>query len=106
VVTERPIEEALGVGRVHPDLESGARAVTRLLINHGHRRIGFIGNFEDVVIRISFVQDLTSRRPPSSLGRTCWHREPCRRPGTWGSACATPEIVPTQVFERNSDNRS
>src|SRR5687768_8008359 len=46
VITERPIVEIQGVGRVYSDLDSGARGAARLLIGYGHRRIGFIGNFE------------------------------------------------------------
>jgi DNA-binding LacI/PurR family transcriptional regulator len=64
VVTELPIAETPGVGRVYSDLESGARAAARLLIDHGHRRIGFIGNFEDDVVRVSFTQELIDAGVP------------------------------------------
>jgi DNA-binding LacI/PurR family transcriptional regulator len=64
VVTERPIEEIPGVGRVYLDLVSGARGVARLLIDHGHRRMGFIGNFEDDDVRIGFTQELNSLGAP------------------------------------------
>src|SRR5438034_531369 len=58
VVAERPIEEIPGVGRVYLDLDSGARAAARLLIDYGHRRIGLVGNFEDDVVRESFAHEL------------------------------------------------
>jgi LacI family transcriptional regulator len=58
VITERPIEAIAGVGRVYLDLDSGARDAARLLIDHGHRRIGFIGNFEDDNVRVSFTREL------------------------------------------------
>jgi DNA-binding LacI/PurR family transcriptional regulator len=64
VVAERPIEEIPGVGRVYLDLESGARSAARLLIDHGHRRIGFIGNFEDDVVRVSFARELMTAGVP------------------------------------------
>src|SRR5436190_23444051 len=69
VVAERPIEEIPGVGRVYSDLASGARAAARLLLDYGHRRIGFIGNFEDDVVRESFLQELTTAGfpPPPDL---------------------------------------
>jgi LacI family transcriptional regulator len=69
VVAERPIEAIPGVGRVYSDLASGARAAARLLLDYGHRRIGFIGNFEDDVVRESFFQELTTAGfpPPPDL---------------------------------------
>jgi DNA-binding LacI/PurR family transcriptional regulator len=60
VVAERPIEAIPGVGRVYSDLDSGARTAARLLLDHGHRRIGLIGNFEDDVVRESFLNELTT----------------------------------------------
>lgn len=64
VITERPIEEIPGVGRVYLDLESGARDAARLLIDHGHRRIGFIGNFDDDDVRASFTRELMTAGVP------------------------------------------
>jgi DNA-binding LacI/PurR family transcriptional regulator len=58
VVAQTPYEEIPGVGWVCLDLRSGAREAARLLIDHGHRRIGFIGNFEDDLVRVSFTQEL------------------------------------------------
>ena len=58
VITERPIAEIPGVGRVYSDLDSGARGVARLLIDYGHRRIRFIGNFDDDNVRVSFTREL------------------------------------------------
>jgi DNA-binding LacI/PurR family transcriptional regulator len=64
VVTERPIEEIPGVGRIYLDLDSGARAAARLLIDHSHRRIAFIGNFEDDDVRVSFSRELAAAGIP------------------------------------------
>jgi LacI family transcriptional regulator len=60
VVTERPIEAIPGVGRIYLDLDSGAREAARMLIDYGHRRIGFIGNFDDDDVRVGFTQELMS----------------------------------------------
>jgi DNA-binding LacI/PurR family transcriptional regulator len=64
VITQAPVEEIPGVGWVYLDLDSGARAAARLLIDHSHRRIGFIGNFEDDVVRVSFTQELMTAGVP------------------------------------------
>jgi LacI family transcriptional regulator len=64
VVSEMPIEEISGVGRVYLDLDSGARAAARMLIDYAHRRIGFIGNFDDDVVRVSFAQELLAAGVP------------------------------------------
>jgi DNA-binding LacI/PurR family transcriptional regulator len=63
-VFQAPVEEIPGVEWVYLDLESGARGVARMLIEHGHRRIGFIGNFEDDVVRVSFAQELMTAGVP------------------------------------------
>src|SRR5437879_3518401 len=64
VITQAPFEEIPGVGWVSLDLDSGARGAARLLVDHGHRRIGFIGNFEDDVVRVSFTQELITAGVP------------------------------------------
>src|SRR5688572_7914847 len=45
VISEEPLEDIPGVGWVSLDLESGAREAARMLLNLGHGRIGFIGNY-------------------------------------------------------------
>lgn len=64
VVADAPIEEIPGVGQVYLDLDSGARDVARMLIDHGHLRIGFIGNFDDDVVRLSFARELMTAGVP------------------------------------------
>jgi DNA-binding LacI/PurR family transcriptional regulator len=64
VVAERPIEEIPGVGWIYLDLDSGARDAARMLIDHGHRRIGFIGNFDDDDVRVSFARELMTAGVP------------------------------------------
>jgi DNA-binding LacI/PurR family transcriptional regulator len=64
VIKEHPIEESPRVGLVYLDLDSGARAAARLLISYGHRRIGFIGNYEDDAVRVSFTQELMTAGVP------------------------------------------
>src|SRR4051812_5269156 len=64
VIVHTYFEEVPGVGWVCLDLDSGARGAARLLIDHGHRRIGFIGNFEDDTVRVSFTEELTAAGVP------------------------------------------
>jgi DNA-binding LacI/PurR family transcriptional regulator len=64
VVAEAPVEEIPGVGWVYLDLDSGARGAARVLIDHGHLRIGFIGNFEQDLVRASFARELKSAGVP------------------------------------------
>ena len=60
VVAQQSIEEIPGVGSVFLDLETGARQVGRLLAAHGHRRIGFIGNFQEDVVLSAFQSELSA----------------------------------------------
>jgi DNA-binding LacI/PurR family transcriptional regulator len=64
VIVHTYFEEIPGVGWVYLNLDSGARAAARLLIDHGHRRIGFIGNNEDDIVRVSFTQELMTVGAP------------------------------------------
>src|SRR5439155_363499 len=64
VIAEAPIEEIPGVGWVYLDLDSGARAAARMLVEHGHRRIGFIGNFDEDTVRVSFTRELMAAGAP------------------------------------------
>jgi DNA-binding LacI/PurR family transcriptional regulator len=64
VLAQTRVEEIPGVGYVVLDLDSGARSAARLLIDHGHRRIGFIGNYADDVVRVSFTRELMSAGAP------------------------------------------
>jgi DNA-binding LacI/PurR family transcriptional regulator len=63
-VMHTPFEGIPGVGWVYLNLESGAREAARMLVGHGHRRIGFIGNFEDDIVRVSFVRELRAAGVP------------------------------------------
>jgi LacI family transcriptional regulator, galactose operon repressor len=64
VVAEEPIDQKPGVGWVYLDLDSGAREAARMLLDHGHRRIGFIGNFEEDIVRVSFARELMTGGVP------------------------------------------
>lgn len=64
VVDQSPVEEIRGVGWVQLDLDSGAREAARLLFDHGHRRIGFIGNSDDDPVRVAFAGELTAAGVP------------------------------------------
>jgi DNA-binding LacI/PurR family transcriptional regulator len=66
VIDQVYVEQTPGVGWVNLDLDSGARDVARMLIDHGHRRIGFIGNFEDDIPRRSFIHELMTAGVPLS----------------------------------------
>jgi DNA-binding LacI/PurR family transcriptional regulator len=100
VITENPIEEIPGVGRVYLDLDAGAREAARMLIEHGHRRIGFIGNFEDDRVRVSFIRELWAAGvsvPPE--------REVIAGEGREAGAAAIRQLLcleepPTAVFAR------
>jgi LacI family transcriptional regulator len=64
LVTQPPVVEIPGVGWVLLDLDSGARDAARMLIDHGHLRIGFIGNFADDDVRVSFTGELMTAGVP------------------------------------------
>lgn len=64
VIAQAYVEEIPGVGWVCLDLDSGARGAARMLIDHGHRRIGFIGNFDDDNVRVSFTRELMAAGVP------------------------------------------
>jgi LacI family transcriptional regulator len=64
VLAQSPIEEIPRVGWVNLDLDTGARAAARLLLEHGHRRIGFIGNFDVDPVRLTFDQALRAAGVP------------------------------------------
>ena len=64
VVAQAPIEEIPGVGCIQLDLDNGAREAARTLLDHGHRRIGFIANFDDDVVRAHFAAELKDAGVP------------------------------------------
>jgi DNA-binding LacI/PurR family transcriptional regulator len=107
VVEETPIEEIPGVGRVYLDLGSGARGVARLLIDHGHIRIGFVGNFEDDVVRVSFARELMTAGVPllpeleviAGAGRVTIHSPREAGATSMRRLLSLPE-PPTAVFAR------
>jgi LacI family transcriptional regulator len=64
VLAQGDIEEIPGVGWIYLDLESGARAAAQVLLDHGHRRIGFIGNYADDFVRQGFARALSEAGVP------------------------------------------
>jgi LacI family transcriptional regulator len=53
-----PIEGIQGVGSVVVGLQNGARQVARLLLEHGHRRIGFLGSDGPDTVLVEFRAEL------------------------------------------------
>src|SRR5687767_6280939 len=64
VISEEPLDEIPGVGWVLLDLESAAREVARMLLDLGHRRIGFIGNYDGDQVRAGFAAELADSGVP------------------------------------------
>jgi LacI family transcriptional regulator len=64
VILQTPIEVVPRVGWVFLDLDSGGRSAAQVLLDHGHRRIGFIGNFEDDPVRQGFLDELEAAGKP------------------------------------------
>jgi LacI family transcriptional regulator len=64
VIAQPSIEPVPGVGWVYLDLEAGARDTAEMLIDQGHRRIAFIGNYEEDFVRKGFTDELNRLGAP------------------------------------------
>jgi DNA-binding LacI/PurR family transcriptional regulator len=100
MVEKRFVEDIPGVGWVHLDLESGARAAARLLVDLGHRRIGFIGNFEDDVVRESFTQELIDLGYPLAVDLQIMAGSGREAGAAAMRRLLSPDNPPTAVFAR------
>lgn len=61
VIGQQPVERCPGVGSVVIGLSSGARQAARLLVEQGHRRIGFLNNSEtENFVLMAFREELES----------------------------------------------
>jgi LacI family transcriptional regulator len=100
VIEQVPLEPAPLVGCVLLDLQPGAREAARLLLGHGHRRIGFIGNFEEDVVRDAFTEELAALGAPLEPAQTLFAGR-----GRDAGAAAMRRLLeapqpPTAVFAR------